>query len=164
MSIDLPPDNTFYITEETQIKNGFVIAKSENLYLQKGIDVSSYHVVIDTESSEIRVTLKEGERYDQESLSGFIVYETFFDFDSHDLKTLDEAKIKQLDDNLQYIVLGYADPTGTSQYNQTLSQKRADILAEHLRKRGLNIKKALGLGEIEKSNYDEARTAILLVQ
>ena len=43
-------------------------------------------------------------------------------------------------------VVATASPEGTKEYNQALSEKRAEIVAEHLKARGINVAEVKGLG------------------
>jgi len=45
-------------------------------------------------------------------------------------------------------ILGYASPEGTKTYNQKLSQKRADVVAEYLKEKGVDVKSAVGYGSV----------------
>lgn len=45
-------------------------------------------------------------------------------------------------------ILGYASPEGTMSYNQKLSQKRADVVAEYLKARSVEVKSAVGYGSV----------------
>ena len=50
-------------------------------------------------------------------------------------------------------ILGYASPEGTQDYNQKLSQKRADVVSEYLKNKGVEVKSAVGYGSVgEASN------------
>lgn len=45
-------------------------------------------------------------------------------------------------------IMGYASPEGTMSYNQKLSQKRADVVAEYLKNKGVEVKSAVGYGSV----------------
>jgi outer membrane protein OmpA-like peptidoglycan-associated protein len=50
------------------------------------------------------------------------------------------------------VVLGYASPEGTQSYNQKLSQKRADVVAEYLKNKGVDVQSAVGYGSVGNSS------------
>lgn len=45
-------------------------------------------------------------------------------------------------------ILGYASPEGSQSYNLKLSQKRADVVAEYLKNKGVEVKSAVGYGAV----------------
>ena len=49
-------------------------------------------------------------------------------------------------------ILGYASPEGTMSYNQKLSQKRADVVAEYLKNKGVEVNSAVGYGSVGNSS------------
>jgi len=89
----------------------------------------------------------------------------FFDTDKYDLK---EKSITELDKVIRFLtenpatkveISGHTDNVGTAAYNQQLSQKRAQSVADHLVKKGIDIKrlKQVGYGSQKplKSNDSE---------
>lgn len=65
-----------------------------------------------------------------------------FDFDSATLKTtdaIDEAVSKATTENLQSItIVGHTDSVGTDEYNQKLSEERAQAVADYLTDKGFD--------------------------
>ena len=73
----------------------------------------------------------------------------------------DEAKVVL--DNIKgsVVIDGYASPEGTEQYNKELSQRRANVVSEYLRAKGVMVGNVVGRGVVgETSN----RVAIITVQ
>ena len=83
------------------------------------------------------------------SATGFGVKETiFFAFDSAELSDEAKATLDKLGQNGVYEVLGYASSEGSTEYNKTLSQRRADAVKVYLEGRGARVDKAEGLGVV----------------
>jgi len=86
------------------------------------------------------------------------IVEVHFNFDSYKLvRTEEEKLVKELDSLkkdgfLRVKVWGYADLTGKTRYNLWLSRKRAEVVAEFLRKHGFEVIEVKGLGELDKDN------------
>lgn len=73
-------------------------------------------------------------------------------FAKNSYQLTDEAK--EVLDNVtgKVDILGYASPEGTKTYNQKLSQKRADVVSEYLKERGVEVNSAVGYGSIGNSS------------
>jgi len=69
----------------------------------------------------------------------------YFDFDSYFLKKSEKKKLEKIKGAVR--VKGYASPEGSEEYNLKLSKKRAESVAEFLKKRGVRVLKVEGLGE-----------------
>ena len=67
-------------------------------------------------------------------------------FAQNSYKLTDEAKEVLDGVSGKVDVLGYSSPEGTQTYNQKLSQKRADVVAEYLKGRGVEVNSAIGYG------------------
>ncbi|WP_164520843.1 OmpA family protein [Vibrio aphrogenes] len=78
-----------------------------------------------------------------------------FDFDSATLKTtdsIDQAVSKASDADLKSItIVGHTDSVGTEEYNQTLSEKRAQAVADYLVSQGFDSSLISVSGEGEAS-------------
>ena len=59
-------------------------------------------------------------------------------------------------------ILGLASPEGTPEYNLTLSQKRADAVAEVLKKNGVNVKSAVGRGTLFGETTNRLAVVVIL--
>lgn len=49
-------------------------------------------------------------------------------------------------------IIGYASPEGTPYYNQELSQKRADVVAEYLKNNGVEVNSSKGYGSVDNTS------------
>lgn len=89
---------------------------------------------------------------------------TLFAFNSSDLTKADKAGLDKAVKTIKtakpskILVKGYADVTGPESYNQALSQKRADVVADYLVKEGLCPKKITAKGYGETSKFNTADT------
>lgn len=74
----------------------------------------------------------------------WVVYfaQNSYDLTDEDLDILDNVPVNGKDVE----VIGYASPEGTKEYNQGLSEKRAETVALYLKKRGVNVKSYKGMG------------------
>ena len=70
----------------------------------------------------------------------------FFAFDSSELDDRAKAELDKLGENGIYRVDAWASNEGTTEYNQALSQRRADTVKEYLEGRGCKIDVAEGHG------------------
>lgn len=70
-------------------------------------------------------------------------------FEQNKSKLTDDAKIilNEVGSGLTVDVVGHASSEGTTEYNQSLSEKRAKAVADYLSSRGVNVNKAAGEGE-----------------
>ena len=69
----------------------------------------------------------------------------YFDYDSHILKEREKVKLLKVTGPVRLV--GHASPEGTEEYNRRLSEKRAKSVADHLKKRGVQVLEIKGLGE-----------------
>ena len=88
----------------------------------------------------------------------------FFDFDSDNLTSKAEIELKELskllnrEKNWKVEVVGYADNTGSAEYNKKLSERRAKSIVNFLGKYGVTIDtviKTEGMGAIAGSPYND---------
>lgn len=70
----------------------------------------------------------------------------FFAFDSFELDDRAKAELDKLGQNGVYCVDAFASSEGSTEYNNTLSQKRADVVKTYLENRGVKIESAVGHG------------------
>jgi outer membrane protein OmpA-like peptidoglycan-associated protein len=81
----------------------------------------------------------------------------YFDFDSAALTPAGRAKLDTLaglignDGSIRHVrIIGFADVIGSNSYNQSLSQRRADVVRAYLQAKGVNVNggsEVRGLGE-----------------
>ena len=89
---------------------------------------------------------------------------TLFAFDSAQLNTADKAgldkAVKQIkvEKPAKVLVKGYADTTGSADYNVKLSQRRADAVADYLIKEGVCKKSVTAKGYGSTTTFDTANT------
>ncbi len=92
------------------------------------------------------------------------VGETYYEFDKYTLNKSTKEKIKIIANNYKdtatkFVIKGHTDSIGTEKYNLSLSEKRANAVAEYMIESGVNSKKIeyLGLGsydpEYSNSSY-----------
>ncbi|MDY6991256.1 MAG: OmpA family protein [Pseudomonadota bacterium] len=95
---------------------------------------------------------------EEPKLSGTITAETLFDFDKAVLKSAGKealnsliAKIRGAQDLSRIEVLGHTDPVGSNSYNQGLSERRAQAVANYLVAQGIaaSVIQTRGLGETD---------------
>ena len=90
---------------------------------------------------------------------------TLFAFNSSDLTRADKAGLNKAAADIKatkpskVLVKGYADITGPESYNQTLSQKRAEVVADYLIKEGVCPKKVTAKGYGETTKFNAANTS-----
>lgn len=96
----------------------------------------------------------------------------YFDFDSSDLDADARARLDNLSRQLQSSdvrgarIMGFADQIGTTEYNQALSQRRAQAVQGYLGQRGFNTQTAevSALGESRKTTAcDDVKERALLI-
>jgi len=82
--------------------------------------------------------------------------EVLFDFDKYELKpsgrqALDElaTRIDKTEGVEKISVVGHTDPIGSDQYNQGLSERRANAVSKHMAQRGVPSVSVVGMGERE---------------
>ena len=92
-----------------------------------------------------------------------IVHVVYFEFNDFGLnpvatKFLDKLFTTLTPENFKKVeVIGYADSTGSSDYNMDLSTKRAANVAKYLRLNGINSKEMITLGKGENNQFDNNR-------
>lgn len=97
--------------------------------------------------------------------------ELFFDFDSYDLTAQAVAQLEPLADALsspeigsaEYLIVGHTDASGSEQYNQILSERRAEAVRTHLLKNFLIMPErllAIGLGETQLRSPSEPNAGV----
>lgn len=90
---------------------------------------------------------------------------TLFAFDSAKLNEADKSALDQTAKQIKeenpsrVLVKGYADTTGSASYNQKLSQRRADAVANYLVKEGVCSKKVTAKGYGSTTSFDARTTA-----
>lgn len=97
-----------------------------------------------------------------------ITSQLYFDFDSSDLRPVSTPLLESMAKVMRFstfrlTVLGYADPSGTENYNMQLSQARADQVRNFLTERGISTEriKSMGMGEYTPENDDaQARKVV----
>ena len=83
----------------------------------------------------------------------------FFAFDSDVLTSDEKSKLDNVSGTVK--VEGYASPEGTEEHNKKLSQRRANVVADYLRTKGVTVTEAVGCGVVgEASN----RVAVVSAQ
>ena len=108
-------------------------------------------------SSERDVKGVEVERLREDLLRVSVSSEASFDFDRAVIKpefkpTLDKvAKVLRDDPNVRITIIGFTDNVGSEEYNQRLSERRAQATADYLISQGVGASQILtkGLGESE---------------
>lgn len=108
-------------------------------------------------SSEREAQAMEVERLRDDLLRISVSSEASFDFDRSEIKpefkpTLDKvASVLRDDPNVRITIIGFTDSVGSDDYNQRLSERRAQATANYLISRGVSASQILarGLGEAE---------------
>lgn len=85
----------------------------------------------------------------------------YFSENSSELTDNSKKVLDNIKEGTAVSVYGYASETGSSKYNQSLSEKRANAVSEYLKARNVNVTKAVGHGE---TGYPVARVVIVEVQ
>lgn len=91
--------------------------------------------------------------------------DTFFDFDKYNLKPEGKAKLDDLVEktkaiNLEVIIaVGHTDSIGTAEYNQKLSERRANTVKEYLVSKGIEKNRIYTEGKGEKDPIATNSTA-----
>jgi outer membrane protein OmpA-like peptidoglycan-associated protein len=106
-------------------------------------------------ASEVRAGAIEINKLDQHNLLITMTSQTSFDFDSTAIKpgfytTMDKiANVLVRYGKTHLTVVGHTDNVGTNQYNQTLSEHRAQAVNDYLRNKGVLVQRLefLGRGE-----------------
>ncbi|HUP44868.1 MAG TPA: OmpA family protein [Thermoanaerobaculia bacterium] len=96
-------------------------------------------------------------RIDEDELKVTVRNEILFDYDSTTLRSASRSAIQEMADvfqnypNTTIIVEGHADSTGSHAYNQRLSERRADSVANYLQNLGVRGSRidAVGFGETQ---------------
>jgi len=98
-----------------------------------------------------------------EKLSVPILHTVYFEFNDFGLnpaatKFLDKLFATLRPENFKKVeVIGYADSTGSSDYNMDLSTRRAANVAKYLRLNGINSKEMITLGKGANNQFDNNR-------
>ncbi len=71
----------------------------------------------------------------------------YFDLNSYKLGNREEKKLRVFGKGDEVIVSGFASPEGSRKYNHILSRKRAESVADILKKRGIVVKSIRAEGE-----------------
>jgi len=111
---------------------------------------------------------------EQDILTATFKGEAYFDYDSSQLKPGAYAELKRISDVLNKYpqttieVGGHTDTTGSEEYNQTLSEKRAEAVKNELIQNGISPERirAMGYGESRPISSDHAmnrRVEIIIV-
>lgn len=104
-------------------------------------------------------------RTDEDELKVTVKNEILFDFDSASLRSSSRDELREMADvfdrygDTTIVVAGHTDSTGSSTYNQRLSNRRANAVANYLEDLGVNGSRldAVGYGESQpKSSNDSA--------
>jgi len=106
-------------------------------------------------ASEVQAGAIEIRKLDQHNLLITMTSQTAFDFDSTTIKpgfytTMDRiANVLIRYGKTQLTIVGHTDNVGTNQYNQTLSEHRAQAVNDYLRNKGVLVQRLefLGRGE-----------------
>lgn len=90
-------------------------------------------------------------------------HEWVVQFAQNSAKLTNEAKavLNTIGDEVLVDVVGTASPEGTKEYNQNLSQKRAEVVADYLATRGVKVRSWLGKGVLNGESTN--RLAIVTV-
>jgi len=91
-------------------------------------------------------------------------WEILFDFDRSDLDTEDLSLLDRITSGLKVQVVGYTCRLGGEGYNQRLSDRRAEVVADVLEKHGVTVVEQEGRGECcPVSETDLARNRRVVV-
>lgn len=71
----------------------------------------------------------------------------YFDLDKSDLRPEAQKILNKIPKGVKVKVTGYTCDLGTEDYNQALSERRAETVAEYLESRGVNVSSRQGKGE-----------------
>ena len=133
---------------------------------------------MDRQEAELRSAVagveSAGIRRTQDVLTATFRSETLFDFNSFTLKPGAHSELARVADVLvkypytSIRVEGHTDATGSEQYNQILSEKRADAVKRALVQRGVSARRiqVIGFGEsqpISSSNAMNRRVNIVII-
>lgn len=106
-------------------------------------------------ASEVQVGAIEIRKLDQHNLLITMTSQTSFDFDSTTIKpgfytTMDKiANVLIRYGKTRLTIVGHTDNVGTNQYNQTLSEHRAQAVNDYLRNKGVLVQRLESLGRGE---------------
>jgi len=90
-----------------------------------------------------------------------------FGFDNAELRPEGQRKLDEIADGLkgaevsEIVAIGHTDPIGNEQYNEKLSQRRADAVKAYLSQKGISSERiqAEGRGEQNLVTGDDCRSA-----
>jgi len=106
-------------------------------------------------ASEVQAGSIEIRKLDQHNLLITMTSQTSFDFDSTAIKpgfytTMDKiANVLVRYGKTHLTIVGHTDNVGTNQYNQTLSEHRAQAVSDYLRNKGVLLQRLESLGRGE---------------
>ena len=140
---------------------GGALGAGTGIYMDKQQAEFERRLAAERQSNQIEI-----ERLKNENLKITMNSEGSFDFNSSQLKPAFKKTLNKVSDNLQRYprttirVMGHTDSVGSNQYNQRLSEERANAVAWYLEDRGVAPKRiqAEGWGESQPraSNDNEA--------
>ncbi|MDQ7082112.1 MAG: OmpA family protein [Aquificota bacterium] len=96
----------------------------------------------DADTDFVKVKFPENKRYVYAKKTTI-----YFDFDSHEVKKEEADKLKIFGRGEEVIVSGFASPEGSRSYNLSLSKRRAENVADILRRRGVVVRQLGAEGE-----------------
>lgn len=161
---DIKPRSSYVVTADTKDPNAVLVVKvpdsPDSLSVKRNKDGKFYVNLSDKKQKEItlvdgnkdKISVKEGSR--------FSLPNVYYGFNSYYLK-LESRKsvdrlIKLLKDNpeLRVEIQSHTDSRGPANYNNLLSQRRADAVVKHITDAGINESRliAMGKGEYELTN------------
>lgn len=95
----------------------------------------------------------------------YIVFDSglLFDYDSYELRSETKSNLLELSESLgtfkdtEINILGHTDATGSSEYNEKLSNQRANNVLNYLTQQGVDIFRltSIGMGEIDPLTTNE---------
>jgi len=94
-----------------------------------------------------------------------VLNNVFFAFDSHELLASSKSELDRMlevmneNDQIEVLIIGHTDSTGPEEYNQMLSEKRAQSVVNYLTKNGIDKERLdyLGKGESEPAYPNDTR-------
>ncbi len=94
-----------------------------------------------------------------------VLNNVFFAFDSHELLASSKSELDRMlevmneNDQIEVLIIGHTDSTGPEEYNQMLSEKRAQSVVNYLTKNGIDKERLdyLGKGESEPAYSNDTR-------
>lgn len=151
-----PKDGHYFITLPLGKNYGYYAEKSNYYPASKNIDLRNVNNKIDLNEDITLVSILEM----QNTGAKIRVNNLFFDFDKSELKdeSLPELerllKFVQKVNKYKIVIEGHTDDLGTAKHNITLSQKRAESVANHL------ISKGVDKNRIRSNGFGSSKPAI----